>query len=194
MWPKSVTPMAGRLEQFAWMRRRPLMPLALKHSWGGKRRERRIALCHYRPPAALTRTLSSGGAEGGGFPPGPAAPHLVLGEAELRHPLSHFLGAPGQEGEDGTWSPRALGLRLRPFSRSRPRGTRARLHRLHPRPPRQRVFSGPCYLGNHRFLQVLPLLPSATPSLLSACIAARAPRLCRTKRWLAALSRGEAEG
>lgn len=117
------------------------MPLALKHSWAGKRRERRIASATTAPLAlahahARTHTEFSaagpGGAGGRGFPPGPAAPHLVLGEAEMRHPLSHFLGAPGQEGADGPRSPRALGLRLRPFSHSRPRGTRARLHRLHP--------------------------------------------------------------
>lgn len=159
------------------------MPLALKHSWAGKRRQRRIA------SAARTRTRSRTHCvqrrrcrrlRGRGFPPGPAAPHLVLGEAELRHPLSHFLGAPGQEGADGPRSPRALGLRLRPFSHSRPRGTRARLHRLHPRAATAtRLPRTP--------LPWQPSLPGGAPpspfrlSLPAARDAARAPRLCRTK-------------
>lgn len=74
MWPKSVTPMAGRLEQLAWMRRRPLMPLALKHSWAGKRRERDRPLPLPPPCRSHTHTELSatapGGAEGGVSRPG----------------------------------------------------------------------------------------------------------------------------
>lgn len=166
------------------------MPLALKHSWAGKRRERRIALCHYRPSTAHRRTRSHTHRAQGHrtrrrrerrFPPGPAAPHLVLGEAELRHPLSHFLGAPGQEGAEAPRSPCALGLRLRPFSHSRPRGTRARLHRLHPRATTATRLFGTSLPWQPSLPGGAPLLPPATPSLLSACNAARAPRLCRTK-------------
>lgn len=118
---------------------------------------------------------------GQGLPPGPPAPHLVLGEAELRHPLSHFLGAPRQEGADAPRCPRALGLRLRPFNHSRPRGTRARLHRLHPRATMATRLFGTPLPWQPSLPGGAPLLPSASPSLLSACNAARAPRLCRTK-------------
>lgn len=134
------------------------MPLVLKHSW--KRREgrvgrgQRVALGHYRLPRpqrshtlthAEFRAAGSGGGEGVCFPPGPGAPHLVLGEAELHDPLGHLRGAPGQEGEGGPRPPRTVGLELRPLGRPRPHGPRARLHRRRPQAAAVARPSGPTF-------------------------------------------------
>lgn len=141
MWPKSETPTAGRREQVTRTRRRPVMPLALKHSWPGSGGKGGWAAGSGSPPATsarpspLTRTQRPhtqrprAPVQAGASCPGA---HLVLGEAEPRHPLSHLRGAPGQ---DGAGEPRrscAIGLGLRPPGRPRPRGPRTRLHRRRP--------------------------------------------------------------
>lgn len=195
--------MAGRLEQFTRMRRRPVMPLVLKHSW--KRREgrvgrgQRVALGHYRLPRpqrshtlthAEFRAAGSGGGEGVCFPPGPGAPHLVLGEAELHDPLGHLRGAPGQEGEGAPRPPRTVGLELRPLGRPRPHGPRARLHRRRPQAAAVARPSGPTF----PWQPPLPGGGECAPCRPTKPPASRAWRLCGTSFCLAALSRGETEG
>lgn len=115
------------------------MPLALKHSWPGSGGKGGWAAGSGSPPATsarpspLTRTQRPhtqrprAPVQAGASCPGA---HLVLGEAEPRHPLSHLRGAPGQ---DGAGEPRrSCAIGLRPPGRPRPRGPRARLHRRRP--------------------------------------------------------------
>ncbi|XP_053835702.1 protein TMED8 isoform X2 [Vidua macroura] len=107
--------MAGRLEQFAWMRRRPVTPLALKHSWAGKRRERRLALCRCRPPAALTRSHA----------------HRVQG-----HRPGRRRGFPARTGSP---APRTGGSRAAPPTQPHPRRSRSGRGRRTAVPPRPRA-------------------------------------------------------
>lgn len=132
----------------------------------------------------LTHTLSSG-------PPVQAPPRAGVSRPG-RQPRTSYWGKPSctthsatssalQDRKGQTGPPAPSGSGCGPSATPGPAGPGRGSIGSIPRPPGQRVLPGPRYPGNHHFLEVRPVLPSATPSLLSACNAARAPRLCRTK-------------
>lgn len=146
------------------------MPLALKHSWAGKRRQRRIASAARTRTRSHTHTaFSAAGAGGAGA--GVSRPD--------RQPRTSYWGKPScathsatssalqvRKGQTGRAPPAPSGSGCGPSATPGPAGPGRGSIGSIPGPPRQRVFPGPRYRGNHHFREVPLLLPSASPSLL----------------------------